>query len=244
VINIIKILASGSSGNAYLIETEFETIILECGIRYDSIKRGLGYKLDKVKAVLISHTHKDHAMSARKLIDDGVNIYGPAELTDKLHEEGANNRRLFPIAEHQTVSIGNFKVKPFKNYHRNSDGSDCECLGYLIYHKEIGTILFATDTYLIKPVFSNVQHLLIECNYSDEMEEENREDHDTRRLESHMSLNNLKTFIARWNLERTNSITLIHLSKERSDEELMKSEIEELTGKKVYIAKKGLIIDG
>lgn len=244
---MIAVLATGSKGNSYVISAgegkDQEIILLECGIRYDSILKGLNYKLDKVRGCIISHIHRDHSMSAKRLSEDGIRIYGPAELIEKLQKDGVYARRTDVVGDKETFKVGNFRIKAFKNYHRNSDGTECECLGYLINHKEIGTILFATDTYLIKPVFSNVQNILVECNYNSELEEEGREEHDTRRLESHMSLNNLKTFIARWNLEATNTITLIHLSQHRADEDLMKSEIEELTGKKVFIAKKGLIIE-
>jgi phosphoribosyl 1,2-cyclic phosphodiesterase len=95
--------------------------------------------------------------------------------------------------------------------------------------------------YIIKPVFKNVDHILVECNFNDLDEE--LEEHDTRRLESHMSLNTLKKLIPRWNLDKTKTITLIHLSDTRADSELMQREIAELTGKKVLIAKKGLIIE-
>lgn len=244
---MIKILASSSAGNEYIITAgegeNQEILLLEAGIVYKSIKKGLNYKIDNVVGCLISHQHSDHSMSAKFLAKDGINIYAPTELIEKLQSEGINQRRIHIVADKDNFKIGNFRVKAFKNYHRNSDGTECECLGYLINHKEIGTILFATDTYLIKPVFSNVQNILVECNYNSELEEETREDHDTRRLESHMSLNNLKTFIQRWNLEATKDITLIHLSQHRADEDLMKKEIEELTGKKVFIAKKGLIIE-
>lgn len=239
---MITVVATGSSGNSYIIQAREEILLLECGIRYDSILKGLNYKLDNVKGCIISHVHRDHAMSAKKLAESGIKIYGPAELIEKLQSKGVYKRRTDIVGDKETFKIGGFIIKAFKNYHRNSDGSECECLGYLIHHKEIGTILFATDTYLIKPVFKDVDHILVECNYNSELEEEGREEHDTRRLESHMSLANLKTFIVRWNLERTKSITLIHLSASRANEDTMRTEIEELTGKKVFIAKKGLVI--
>lgn len=240
---MIKVLASGSKGNSYILQAGEEILLLECGLRYDYIKKGINFRLDKVVGCLVTHNHKDHSMTAEKLAFDGIKIYGPSEVIESLYSKDVNKHRTRIIGDRDNFRIGNFRIKSFKNYHNNSDGSPCECLGYLINHKDIGTILFATDTYLIKPIFKDVDHILVECNYN-EIEEEEREEHDTRRLESHMSLKNLKTFLARWNLERTKTITLIHLSQDRADSEVMRTEIEELTGKKVLIAEKGLVIYG
>lgn len=50
----IKVLASGSSGNCYLINSE---IMIECGITIDRIRKGSGFKLGEIEACLISHEH-------------------------------------------------------------------------------------------------------------------------------------------------------------------------------------------
>lgn len=50
----IKVLASGSGGNCYLINSE---IMIECGITIDRIRKGSGFKLGEIEACLISHEH-------------------------------------------------------------------------------------------------------------------------------------------------------------------------------------------
>ena len=50
----IKALASGSTGNCYLINSE---LMIECGISYKQIQKGCGYRLSEIKACLISHEH-------------------------------------------------------------------------------------------------------------------------------------------------------------------------------------------
>lgn len=52
----IKILASGSNGNCYKISTKDTSILLECGIKYQNIERGLNYDVG-VTGCLISHSH-------------------------------------------------------------------------------------------------------------------------------------------------------------------------------------------
>lgn len=50
-------LGSGSSGNAYILECENESLLLECGISWDKILKGLNYKLLNVVGVCVSHAH-------------------------------------------------------------------------------------------------------------------------------------------------------------------------------------------
>ena len=50
----IKALASGSTGNCYLINSE---LMIECGIKIDQIRKGCGFRLSEIKACLISHEH-------------------------------------------------------------------------------------------------------------------------------------------------------------------------------------------
>jgi phosphoribosyl 1,2-cyclic phosphodiesterase len=58
----------------------------------------------------------------------------------------------------------------------------------------------------------------------------------TRILKSHFSLKNVKKFLLANDLSRVKEIWLIHLSDGNSDAELFKREIQELTGKMVFVA--------
>lgn len=51
----LRCLASGSSGNAYILECKNETLLIECGISWKEILKGLNYKLENVVGVLCSH---------------------------------------------------------------------------------------------------------------------------------------------------------------------------------------------
>lgn len=50
-------LGSGSSGNAYILKCENESLLLECGISWDKILKGLNYRLSNVVGVCVSHAH-------------------------------------------------------------------------------------------------------------------------------------------------------------------------------------------
>ena len=53
----LKCLGSGSSGNCYLLSTETETLILDCGIPVMEIKKGLDFDLRRVSGVVVTHSH-------------------------------------------------------------------------------------------------------------------------------------------------------------------------------------------
>lgn len=54
---ICKILGSGSKGNCYLIECSGETLILDIGVSWRDVLKGLNYNIGGVQGVLVSHEH-------------------------------------------------------------------------------------------------------------------------------------------------------------------------------------------
>jgi phosphoribosyl 1,2-cyclic phosphodiesterase len=53
----VKVLASGSSGNCYLINDGRTKILLEAGIPIKKIREATGFQLSQVSGALISHCH-------------------------------------------------------------------------------------------------------------------------------------------------------------------------------------------
>lgn len=53
----LKVLGSSSSGNCYIIECCEESLILELGLPFKEIIKGIEYDLKKVRACLVSHHH-------------------------------------------------------------------------------------------------------------------------------------------------------------------------------------------
>jgi len=53
----IKVLASGSSGNAYFVSDGKTPLLLEAGIPFKEIQRGLNFRLQELVGCLISHEH-------------------------------------------------------------------------------------------------------------------------------------------------------------------------------------------
>jgi phosphoribosyl 1,2-cyclic phosphodiesterase len=65
-------IASGSSGNAYLIRADGATVLVECGIsvrRITGFLARLGVAAHDLTGILLTHDHSDHTRSARRLSD-------------------------------------------------------------------------------------------------------------------------------------------------------------------------------
>ncbi len=233
----MKILASGSSGNCYFLQNKEETLIIECGVPYKEILRGLDFNIGNVLGCLVTHEHKDHAKAIRDIIKAGIDIYtteGTALACAALEY------RVKHIKSERQFNLGDYKILPFEVEHDAS-----EPLGFLIQHNDFGKLLFITDSYYCQYKFSGLNHIMIECNFSSEILQENQYSLvlTNRLLVSHFSLENVKEFLKANDLSNVKDITLLHLSNGNSDAKLFKEEIEKLTGIPTYIAVSGLEID-
>lgn len=237
----LTVLGSGSSGNCYLLQNKDEILIVECGLPYKTIIKGLNFNLIDVVGCLVTHEHKDHSKAIKELISNGIDVYGSS---GTLKATDAGNYRAQVIESENQVSIGDFTVLPFETEH-----DAVEPLGFLIQHNDMGKLLFITDSYYCQYNFKGLNHIMIECNYSMDIVNENFEKgliHPVLRnrlLKSHFSLENVKEFLKATDLSQVRDIVLLHLSDSNSNEERFKTEIERLTGKPTYIADKGLDTD-
>lgn len=238
----LNILGSSSKGNCYILESEDETLILDAGVAQRTLFKELNTKKNVV-GCLLTHSHKDHSKSYRKLIEKGVSVYTSNGVKSELEgQEGTLNTFVEVSRGFPCYQFGKFLVLPFQNNHTHNDERDCPCLGFLIQHKEFGKVLFATDTYKLDFRFDNVDHILIECNYAENIIVD-KEDAQERVVRSHMSLENLIEYLKKWDLTNTKDITLLHLSERNGDKDLFKQEVEAATGKTVIIADKGVVLD-
>ncbi len=236
----LKILASGSSANCYILESPTGTLILEAGLSWKEILRGLNYKLDNVLGVLCTHQHLDHSKSLSEISKAGIDIFTNAETINAFDLTG---HRIHQIDPKDLFTIGEFEILAFDIEHTVPG------LGFLIRYKPTEEkILFLTDTYYSKYCFRGLNHILVECNYIKETLDENIEagyiapEAKARLLQGHFSLENVKKFLKANDLSQCQNLILIHLSDRNSDQNQMVREIEELTGIKPQVAERGLVV--
>jgi phosphoribosyl 1,2-cyclic phosphodiesterase len=206
------------------------------------IKQGLDFNLDKVAGVLISHEHKDHCKSVLEVMEAGLNTYSSWGTWHKMDAISSHRCR---IMHHMVETvIGEFKIIPF---HVKHDAA--EPFGFVIHHPECGTVLFVTDSYYVPNIFRGLNNIIIEANYDNDIVKRRLEATELharvrdRVLESHMSIDTCIGLLAANDLSAVNNIVLIHLSDGNSNAADFQRQVQESTGKTVYVASKGMSID-
>ncbi len=228
------VLASSSRGNCYHVTDGSTRLLLECGISFKEIQRKLDFQTSQIKCCLVSHEHKDHSKAVADMAKAGIDCYMSQGTAVAL---GVSGHRIKVIQAHNVFRIGTWAILPFETQH-----DAAEPLGFLLINRAGDKILFATDTYYIKYKFVGLTHIAIECNYALDILNANikagavPDAMKNRLLQSHFSLGNVKEFLKANDLSLVTEIHLLHLSGDNSDASRFKREIQELTGKAVYVA--------
>lgn len=214
-----KCLGSSSQGNCYILENEKEALVIEAGISFKEVKKALDFSISKIRAVLVSHSHGDHAKYIGEYVKAGIPIVAPW----RLHGE-------------ESWIDSQFKVKCFKLVH------SVPCYGFYIHHPDIGNLVFVTDTEYCQVRFRKVNHIMVEANYSNEilgLNAYNRE----HVISGHMELQTTLEFIRANKTKNLRSVILLHLSDSNSNQSEFERLSSEIAGMKVVAADKGLIIE-
>jgi phosphoribosyl 1,2-cyclic phosphodiesterase len=200
-------LGSSSAGNCYLLQADNgETLILDCGIGIKEIKKGLNWDITGVVGAICTHSHQDHSLSVYPLRRMGIPVYAPY-ISQK------------PMA----IGSGAFRIQSFdlttvdgRWTHTNADGMECPCYGFLITHKEMGRLLYITDTELIKWKFKDINHILLGVNYDkDLVDTDNPKANHVFR--GHLSIDTACDFVKANDSDSLQNVIMCHLSSENSD---------------------------
>lgn len=233
----IQVIASGSKGNCYRIDDGRTPLLMECGIGFRNLQEALDFGVRNIKGCLVTHEHKDHCRAVKELLRSGVKCYMSKGTAYALGNEISRFKyNVITVEAEKQFTIGTWTIMPLETQH-----DAAEPLGFLLQSgKE--KLLYASDTYYLQYTFKGITHLMIECNYSEEILGQNVEDGKVSRslkkrlYSSHFNLRRVKEFIQANNWDKLEEVYLIHLSESNSDEEQFKREIAELTGVPVYVA--------
>ena len=234
----IKVLASSSKGNCFRISDGVTPILLEAGIPIKKIKRGLNFKLHEIEGCLISHEHGDHIKAAVDIASNGIDIYMSKGTLKNYGYYGFGSFNFNIISSKEGFEIGTWIIKPF-----DVDHDAAEPLGFLLFSKHTKEkLLYLTDTFYTKYTYPKMNYIMIECNHSYKILDENvaagrlHPAQKKRLIQSHMALENVKDMLKANDLSRIKEIYLIHLSDGNSSAKEFKREIQEISGKPTYIA--------
>ena len=226
----IKIIASGSSGNAYLIGDGHTRLLLDAGIPFKRIQIGCGFRTSSIDGCLVTHRHGDHAAAVPKLIQRGIAVYSNADVA-------ARYKGVQELTERKEHPIGTLRILPFAAEH------DVPCYGYQVTSEETGDkLVYITDSAYVRYTFAGLTHIMIEANYAEDIMLGNVRDDKIpfplaeRVAGTHMSIDTLLDLLRANNMTRVRQIYLLHLSDNNSDAEAFKKMVQQETGAEVYIA--------
>lgn len=232
----LKVVNTGSVGNCYLLQSEHQTLILECGVPFKEIKKALDFDIKNVVGCFVTHEHKDHCVSINDVINSGIKVFSSKGTFDKLNIVSPDRNEVEKL---KSYYVGEFKISVFDAVH------DCrEPINFVIEHEDMGRMLFVTDSNKIKYDFKKIDHYVVEANYSAGVVEQRRQDFggsftDMRIIESHLSIETLTSYLSDRDLSETKNIILIHLSDSNSDISTFNKLIEQFCFKTPQIASKG-----
>lgn len=239
----LTVIATGSTGNCYLLEGRSSALIIECGATPERVMHATACPMSRIAGCIISHEHGDHAAYAGRYANLGLDVYASRGTLKAMGAEGGRYHALQPMV---SSWLGDFLVRPFPVHH-----DAAEPMGFLIEHSEMGRLLFVTDTRQVDYTFRtyNVSHIMVEANWSDEAMEESilsgrMDGGRARRVQdTHLSLRAACELVKANETAALQTVTMIHLSSGNSDadkfERTMRGSVRLAD---VYVASAGLRI--
>jgi phosphoribosyl 1,2-cyclic phosphodiesterase len=161
----VTILASGSSGNAILIEDPGEDVrvLVDCGLsprrlatRLDG--SGAGVRLDEITGVVVSHEHGDHAGGVAALASAGLPVWATEGTARALELPAAR-----PMRAGQRLAMGTLEIDPVTVPH-----DAAEPVAFVIQGRggKLGVLLdCGAITPDIEAAFRGCEALVIEANH-------------------------------------------------------------------------------
>lgn len=223
----ITSLNSGSNGNCYYVGNESEAVLVDAGISCREIEKRmkrLGLRMDRVKAIFVSHEHSDHIKGLSVLVKK---YHLPVYITEatlqhgRLEFEEALVKVFFP---HEAVLIGNLSVIAFPKFHDAIDP-----YSFVVSCEKIFVGVF-TD--IGKPCqnliryFKQCHAAFLEANYDDQMlEKGNYPYHLKKRISGgmgHLSNKEALEIFINHRPAFMSHLLLSHLSKNNNSPELVR----------------------
>lgn len=205
-------LASGSTGNSFLIDNGEDLILIDVGLTYNKIKEKLSelnYDINDVKYILITHSHNDHIKSLNSFSME--RIYSCAKLP------GIKNL----LDKEKIFNLGSYNIISYPLSH------DVPCYGYRIESNN-ESLVYLTDTgyvnYKIKKYLKNATYYIFESNHDVNMlMDSNRPYFLKSRILSdkgHLSNEDASEILYESIGDNTKEIYLAHISKDCNEKEL------------------------
>ena len=217
------LLGSGSNGNCCIIESNNTVIAIDFGLGIKEIKERaskVGYELDEIKALFITHNHTDHIRSIK---------YFPIE---KVYATASTLVDCVPIIiePFKTIYVGDLKIMAIPTSH-----DAINSVGYVIETND-EKLVYMTDTgYVNKkffPYLKDADHYVFESNHDETMLLRCKYPYFLKKRiisdSGHLSNTDCAEILSILISDKTKSIVLAHLSEEANTKELALSTLKEV----------------
>lgn len=223
----IESIGSSSKGNCHYVDVAGTKILLDAGLSVREIQKELGFITSAIDGVLLTHSHKDHSRAIKDLVRMGVDVYASVET---LTEIGIRTHRTHIVKADEWFRLGAVNVLPLEMIH------DVETYGYVVDGNG-ERLLYITDTQYCRFNVKGVTHLIVECNYCNELLRAG-DANDALKMrirKSHTSLQTVEKMLNDMDKSRLQHVYLTHLSDNHSDERLFRERVQRLTGVEVDV---------
>ena len=223
-----SILASGSSGNCFYLETPKKKILVDAGLsgkKITSLLGEIGRKPEDLDAILVTHEHKDHihgvGVLARKYhLDVYANEATWQAMESHLGKLDLEQKHIFEMGK--TLTFGDVDVESFGVSH------DAVAPQFYRFMKDDKSFVMLTDTGYVSDrmagVIENADAYLIESNHDIEILRSGAYPWSLKQRilsdKGHLSNEDGAETMIRTLGNRTKRIYLGHLSKENNIKEL------------------------
>jgi phosphoribosyl 1,2-cyclic phosphodiesterase len=217
---VFRALASGSSGNAYLLRTQSVSLLFDAGLAMPKLEKylnGEGLTPADLSAVLISHEHRDHCLSASDLATAyGVPVWANSDVLRAIGVHDLPQARLIDVD--QPVLFGDVQVTCFPVQH-----DSVRPVGFLV-RVAARTVVIATDlgdpTQSVTDAVERADLVVLEANHDSEMLHTGRYPYYLRRRVSgpdgHLSNSQAARILREHLRDEQTEVWLAHLSKENN----------------------------
>ena len=233
----VEVLGSSSKGNCYRLLSGGRSLLLECGLPWKEIRKGLNFQTTALDGCLVTHHHKDHARSAADVMRAGVDLYATGAAFEAMAIPGGPHHRFKPLIYRHTVTVGEWwRVMAFEAHH-DAPGT----AGFWIEDKDGDKLVFLTDSAFSYYTFPGTGVYMVEANFSEKILQRNVDDGlidaflARRVTENHMSIERVVVMFTEADLSQCRHIHLLHGSDGNSDSALFKKIVEETTGVPVTV---------
>jgi len=222
----IQTIRTGSQGNCYVLSNPHEHIILDAGVTMTEIKRAINYDVQSVVMAFVTHAHKDHSRSLKKLLDMGTLVVMPPNLFEE-YSEYINAIR---VEGNHIYNLNGVLVMALSMPHDTT-----ECYGYIITWRD-QKIAYFTDLEYCPYDLSKLEitTLVVECNYDEEYV--NMELPQIKhKLLGHMGVKTCKQFIETLNKDTLKNVFLCHMGEGMCDYDTLIAKVKQVTKANVYV---------